>query len=99
MKRNDEILGRIIAAIEEKTGEREVVCPLCGDNSWEIGSSYVVLPISKKADQVNIGGERVMGLVAMHCKKCGSVQFINMLGLGFKQEELESMRFEEDAGE
>lgn len=95
MPTNEELVKRIIAAIEEKTADREVACPVCGSMSWEVASHFVALPGSQKATRwrPRLG---VFPLIPLMCAKCGNTQFINLLGLGFKKEEVESLEFNED---
>ena len=95
MPTNEEINKRIIAAIEGKIGDRAVACPMCGEQSWEVGYHYTVLAVSEHPTKWSLGG-KALPLISMMCKKCGNTQFMNLLGLGFKREDLESLKFSKE---
>jgi len=94
MSTNEEIAKRIIAALEEKVGRRQISCPICGNKSWTVNNRYAVLTLSEDANQVTSGGD-IMPLIPVNCTKCGNTQLINILVLGFKEEDFESLKFSE----
>ena len=94
MSTNEEILKRITDALKERVGNRAVICPVCGNQSWSLGDSYAVLSISEKLTEETRKG--FIPLVPVMCKRCGNTQFINLLILGFKEEEFESLGYSRD---
>lgn len=94
MSTNEEIQQRIIKALEDKIGVPK--CPLCGKDAWSVGNSYIVISLSPHPSQVHMGGP-VYPTIPVTCQHCGNTHLLNLLILGFKQEELDSLRFTEDA--
>jgi predicted nucleic-acid-binding Zn-ribbon protein len=92
MPTNEEIINRIISALQEKVGNHQIVCPICGNQSWTVNNRYVVLTLSEYPTQIALGGE-IMPLIPMNCTKCGNTHLLNILVLGFKKEDFESLRF------
>lgn len=92
--KNKNIQERFIATLLEKVGKKQVACQICGHDSWAIQDRYAVLPLSKKANAISLGKE-AMPLIPMCCKNCGNTVFLNLLYLGFKEEELKSLEFME----
>ena len=98
MPTNKEIGDRILAALQNKTGHHQVVCPICGGESWTLLDRYAPLPLSGNAIQFTIG-PKILPLIPLYCEKCGNTQLINMMVLGFKEEDLKSLMFSEDVKE
>ena len=95
MPTKEEIVKRIIAAIQEKIGDREITCSVCGEHSWIVGYHYIVLTGSDEPNSLRTG-EEALPLIPVGCKKCGNTLFMNLLGLGFTAEDLESMGFSKE---
>jgi hypothetical protein len=86
MPKNEEIINRIISALTEKVG----------NDSWTVNTWYVALTLSEYPNRAVFGRE-IMPLIPVSCTKCGNTHFINILILGFNKEELETLRFSENA--
>jgi hypothetical protein len=70
---------------------------MCGKTEWQIGAGYAVIGASQSPGDVNIAG-KVYPLIPLVCMNCGNTQLINILRLGFKKEEFESLKFVKDEG-
>jgi hypothetical protein len=91
---NEEIVQRVIQKLTEKTGGMHP-CPVCGHAAWTVGNQYVVISLSPQPTEIHMGGP-VYPTIAIICSNCGNTHLINMLILGFSQEELKSMGFTVD---
>ena len=81
MKFTDEVLRRIAAVINERTRNRDTLCPVCDTNEWTIADGFVYFPVQDNINVMRVGG-RGMPCLAMTCSACGNTQFLNMLTLG-----------------
>lgn len=89
MATRDEVLQRIIDVYRSRVGGEGFVCPLCKQNSWNLGF-YVPLSVSDSPKQVQLGG-RILPLAALSCNNCGNTHLINLLTLGFSLDDLTAM--------
>jgi hypothetical protein len=94
---NQEIFERIIQKLTEKTGSMHP-CPICGQTAWQVGNLYVVQALSPRPTELKIGGP-VYPMIPLICSHCGNTHQMNLLVLGFGEEELKSMGLTSDAGE
>lgn len=92
MPTNEDIANRIIAALQEKVGNRQIVCPICANQKWSINMRYAVLPASQAPNQITLGKD-ALPFIPLTCSNCGNTHLINILTLGFKKEDLASLKF------
>jgi hypothetical protein len=93
MLNNSEITQRIIDALKVKIGTPR--CPLCGNNTWKVEASYIILPLSLNPSQLTASGSEYP-MIPLYCGHCGNTHLINMLTLGFTSEDIKSMEYTED---
>ncbi len=91
----DAVLKRIVDKLAAKGKTQK--CAMCGVNSWVVGQ-YVTLQISQQVPMLpNPYGFRPSAsnypTVAVFCSNCGNTQFVNLLILGFTEQELQSLTF------
>ena len=78
---------RIVAAINEKIGERKLVCPVSGHtNSWEVSISSGDLPAVESPGTSAVPGGPAFPLAVVFCKECGYTFFMNLVTLGLAEE-------------
>lgn len=88
-----EVVNRIARKLQEKGGLQK--CPTCGANKWVIGQ-YVTLQVSGQVPSLpNPYGFRPPSTnyptVAIFCSNCGNTQLVNLLVLGFTEQDLPSL--------
>jgi predicted nucleic-acid-binding Zn-ribbon protein len=89
------IQSRIISFLTIKLGTTPK-CPLCGNTEWTVNDHYFALSLSSHPSQLQLNGP-MQPTIPIICSNCGNTHLINLLVLGFKQEELDSLRFIADA--
>lgn len=87
------VARRIIEKLSSKGQTRQ--CPLCGANSWTVGQ-YVTLQTSPQVPSLpNPFGFRPTAqnypTVAVFCSNCGNTQLVNLLILGFDEDDLKAL--------
>lgn len=92
MASRQEILDKITAAINEKTGGQKP-CVVCGQTKWIVVDKFVVLTVGNDPVQLRIGGE-TMPLVPVVCTICGNTNLMNLMVLGFS--DLSLLKIDED---
>jgi hypothetical protein len=88
-----EINQRVIAKLNEKG--RGAGCPICGHKKWSVQMEYVNLTLVKDPRSAKLGGEG-MPLQPLTCANCGNTQLVNLLILGFKEEELSELVYPDE---
>jgi len=65
----------------------KAICPMCGNNSFNVGAAYFNNPLQDSLESFNIGGPSVP-TVPIICTKCGFVSqhAVGILGLLLKTE-------------
>jgi hypothetical protein len=86
---NEEIIQRIFKKLNEKAGNPHP-CPVCGHVAWKVDCLYATLPLSPNPLEISLAG-RIQPLIPLICAHCGNTQLINLLILGFSQEDLKLM--------
>ncbi len=89
------VLKRIVDKLAGKGKTQK--CAMCGVNSWVVGQ-YVTLQTSQEVPVLpNPYAFRPSTsnypTVAVFCSNCGNTQFVNLLILGFTEQELRSLTF------
>ncbi len=87
-----ETIDRITEALQQKIGDRELRCPLCQHEQWQIPPSFLPLTLKKTPRSFQLGGT-VLPTVPLICTNCGNTQLINLRVLGI--EDWESLRFDD----
>ena len=87
-----ETIDRITEALQQKIGDRELRCPLCHHEQWQIPPSFLPLTLKKTPRSFQLGGT-VLPTVPLICTNCGNTQLLNLKVLGF--EDLDSLRFDD----
>ena len=52
----EETVDRITEALQQKIGDRELRCPLCQHEQWQIPPSFLPLTLKKSPRSVQLGG-------------------------------------------
>jgi hypothetical protein len=86
---------RIIAALAAK-GANNPTCPMCHHTQFTVGA-FTPLFVTTNVNRPSLGGPSYP-FVALVCTTCGNTQLINLFNLGFKQEDLDGLAFEELPG-
>lgn len=93
MPSKQEVIARIAAALQEKTGGQHP-CQICGKRQWAFSGEFVAMPASNNPLHIHIGGP-VLPLMPIVCTNCGNTSFINLLVLGFK-DSLNDLQIDKD---
>ena len=84
---------RIIDALVAR-GAGSPMCPLCHQNTFNVGAFTRLIAQSNPTEPTFLGSAaRGFPCVALVCQTCGSMQLVNLLGLGFTNEDLPSLAF------
>lgn len=97
----EDVVRRILARLAEKSTAGSRKCVICGVNAWAVGK-FVTLQVSNQVPTLpNPYGFRLQPptypMVAIFCSNCGNTQLVNLLLLGFREDELHSLQFPPDA--
>ena len=90
------IIEKITEALRKKVGDRELRCPICQHEQWQIPPSFVPLTLKKSPRSFQLG-DTVLPTVPLICTNCGNTQLINLRVLGI--EDWESLRFDDAANQ
>ena len=89
------VLNRIIGKIASKGQPRK--CAMCGVTAWTVGQ-YVTLQAANHALGPAVPWVPPYGshtanypCVAVYCSNCGNTHLVNLLVLGFTEQELQSL--------
>lgn len=93
MANDEEVMKRILEAVQAKLGQHDARCSLCGHNQWAIGSRFVVLSASKSPRGMVLGGGEGFPLVPIICQHCGNAHLLNLLVLGFTEKDFDSLGY------
>ncbi len=69
---------KIVKRLNERFGELEVKCPMCGNNTFSVSDGYFSNVIQNNLDSLKIAGPSIPA-ISIICSKCG---FISMHALG-----------------
>gem|GEM_PF-6646921 len=81
------IVDRLVAK-----GGGQPTCPICHTHKFNVGA-FVTLPAAETPVGIQLGG-RSYPTIALHCANCGTIQFVNLVLLGFTEQEIVSMKIE-----
>jgi hypothetical protein len=81
MPSKDEVVKKISAALNERTGGQKP-CNVCNQTKWVVVEQYVVMPVVNDPTAIVLGGN-VMSLTPVVCSNCGNTHLINLRVLGF----------------
>jgi hypothetical protein len=84
-------LEKIVEKLVAKGGG-EPTCPICHTHKFTVGA-FVNFPAAETPVGLQLGG-RSYPTIAIHCANCGTMQFVNLVLLGFTEEEIGSMKIE-----
>ena len=87
----EEIWKEIVARIDQRGTTQQ--CAVCGVRDWQIGY-YVPLGASNSPSNQVLGG-RVYPFVTIFCKNCGNTHFLNLLTLGFTEQDWQRLTLPE----
>lgn len=89
MATRKEIQSRLLQKLREVSPAPQR-CVFCGNNKWQPHEEYVALKMQKDPRGGVLAGG-AMPLLPVSCTKCGNTHFINLLVLGFSEEDLASL--------
>jgi len=92
MASKKEVLEKIIAAVNEKTGGQKP-CNLCGQVKWHLPDKFVVIPVGNDPAGIELGGP-AMSLIPLVCTHCGNTHLLNLRILGFT--DMAAIKIEDD---
>ena len=84
----DPVKDRIVAKLVEKQGSHPV-CPVCHFTDFVVAQFSAIAALNNP-NEGRIGGA-TYPFAVLFCQRCGTAQFINLLLLGFTQEDLASL--------
>lgn len=96
-QKNQQVRDRIIQALEAKIlggGGEPQACTICGNRTWGIGS-FAPMTSALMPTQVRLGGQ-VYPFITIFCSNCGNTQLVNLLILGFSDEDLKTLVFADE---
>ena len=91
-----ELMDRLIGKLKE-VAPSPSRCALCGNNVWRPNLEYAAIPLHGSPK----GGKptsHTLPLLPVSCTKCGNTHFVNLLILGFTEQELDSLETPSDDG-
>jgi hypothetical protein len=92
MPSKQDVLQRVLAAIQEKTGGQKS-CSLCGHRQWTIPEGFARIQINGDP-QANVLGGLALPSIPLTCTHCGNTHLLNLLVLGFT--DLSLIKIDED---
>jgi hypothetical protein len=92
-----EIAKRIAARRAPRHKRHKMKCLVCGHSKWGIDPSFVGLPASTSAADLQ-SGERVFVTAPLTCESCGYLVLLNLRGLGFSDAELVALMHPDASG-
>ena len=77
----------IINAISEKLGDKQLVCPLSGDDNWAVERYFGKIPAAEslEAPSSNERESRSFPFAVLTCQTCGFSFFVNVFRLGLAE--------------
>jgi hypothetical protein len=97
MATRDEIYQRLLDKLKE-VSPNPGRCVFCGNNYWTPQGEYISLVLQASPRGGRLSGGKALPLVPVSCTKCGNTHLINLLVLGFSEEDLDSLVFPPDDG-
>lgn len=82
MKLSDEQIQKALEFIVQKTGDKPIVCPVCGNTQWNLNTLVVDMSEFNNGN-FTVGSEiTVMPFLTLACKNCGNTLLINAIAAG-----------------
>ena len=85
MKLSDEQANMVISHISKASGGKPIICPICGNNSWNVNRVITEMREFQNGDLILGGESAIMPFVSMTCNKCAHTLFINAISVGVVQ--------------
>ena len=85
IEKRQDFVDHALSVVNEKIGNRELFCQLCGEKNWGFESKQFYVPAwdaATKKPAISGSKQELLPLVALTCLTCGNTLLMNAKVLG-----------------